>query len=119
MIKMRKHIIKNVFANKDNKGVHLPVAFTHIINNVQGQQMINKHSVVDITPLECYDMLDEAFATLEMIHYVKPTELFKTMYYYYLSPKEILVIKRFNKKALSVLLGNYYFDIQKSHCCTR
>lgn len=114
MIDMRKHIIKNVFANKDNKGVHLPVAFTHIINNVQGQQMINKHSVVDITPLECYDMLDEAFATLEMIHYVKPTELFKTMYYYYLSPKEILVIKRFNKKALSVLLETIILTYKKA-----
>ena len=114
MIKMRKHIIKNVFANKDNKGVHLPVAFTHIINNVQGQQMINKHSVVDITPLECYHMLDEAFATLEMIHYVKPTELFKTMYYYYLSPKEILVIKRFNKKALSVLLQTIILTYKKA-----
>ena len=114
MIKMRKHIIKNVFANKDNKGVHLPVAFTHIINNVQGQQMINKHSVVDITPLECYHMLDEAFATLEMIHYVKPTELFKTMYYYYLSPKEILVIKRFNKKALGVLLETIILTYKKA-----
>ena len=114
MIEMRKRIIRNVFANKDNKGVHLPVAFTHIINNVQGQQMINKHSVVDITPLECYDMLDEAFATLEMIHYVKPTELFKTMYYYYLSPKEILVIKRFNKKALSVLLETIILTYKKA-----
>ena len=114
MIEMRKRIIRNVFANKDNKGVHLPVAFTHIINNVQGQQMINKHSVVDITPLECYHMLDEAFATLEMIHYVKPTELFKTMYYYYLSPKEILVIKRFNKKALSVLLETIILTYKKA-----
>lgn len=114
MIEMRKRIIRNVFANKDNKGVHLPVAFTHIINNVQGQQMINKHSVVDITPLECYHMLDEAFATLEMIHYVKPTELFKTMYYYYLSPKEILVIKRFNKKALSVLLQTIILTYKKA-----
>ena len=114
MIDMRKSIIKNVFANKDNKGVHLPVAFMHIINNVQGQQMINKHSVVDITPLECYNMLDEAFEKLNMIHYVKPTELFKTMYYYYLSPKEILAIKRFNKKALAILLESIILTYKKA-----
>ena len=49
-------------------------------------------------------MIEDNYKILEGLYYAPPTELFKAMYYYYLSPKELLVIKRFNKKALTVLL---------------
>jgi DNA-directed RNA polymerase II subunit RPB1 len=104
MIKYRDDIVKNVFKMRDNKGVHMPVCFTHIINNVQGMQNITKNSMVDITPIDVYDMIEDKYKELESLHYVPPTELFKAMYYYYLSPKELLVVKRFNKKALTILL---------------
>ena len=104
MIKYRDDIVKNVFKMRDNKGVHMPVCFTHIINNVQGMQNITKNSMVDITPIDVYDMIEEKYKELESLHYAPPTELFKAMYYYYLSPKELLVVKRFNKKALTILL---------------
>ena len=104
MITKRDEIVKNVFKMRDNKNVHLPVCFTHIINNVQGMQHITKNSMVDITPLDVYDMIEDNYKILEGLYYAPPTELFKAMYYYYLSPKELLVIKRFNKKALTVLL---------------
>ena len=104
MIVSRKDIIENVFANQDNIVVHLPVAFSHIINNIQGQQHININSMVNITPYEAFEIIDNGFAQLEMITYVKPTALFKTLYYYYLNPKDLLMIKRFNRKALIVLV---------------
>ena len=104
MITKRDEIVKNVFKMRDNKNVHLPVCFTHIINNIQGMQHITKNSMVDITPLDVYDMIEDNYKILEGLYYAPPTELFKAMYYYYLSPKELLVIKRFNKKALTVLL---------------
>ena len=104
MIAKRDEIVKNVFKMRDNKNVHLPVCFIHIINNVQGMQHITKNSMVDITPLDVYDMIEDTYKILEGLYYAPPTELFKAMYYYYLSPKELLVIKRFNKKALTVLL---------------
>jgi DNA-directed RNA polymerase II subunit RPB1 len=104
MITKRDEIVKNVFKMRDNKNVHLPVCFTHIINNVQGMQHITKNSMVDITPLDVYDMTEDNYKILEGLYYAPPTELFKAMYYYYLSPKELLVVKRFNKKALTVLL---------------
>jgi DNA-directed RNA polymerase II subunit RPB1 len=104
MIAKRDDIVKNVFKMRDNKNVHMPVCFTHIINNVQGMQHITKNSMVDITPLDVFDMIEDNYKILEGLYYAPPTELFKTMYYYYLSPKELLVIKRFNKKALTVLL---------------
>jgi DNA-directed RNA polymerase beta' subunit len=104
MITKRDEIVKNVFKMRDNKNVHLPVCFTHIINNVQGMQHITKNSMVDITPLDVYDMIEDNYKILEGLYYAPPTELFKAMYYYYLSPKELLVVKRFNKKALTILL---------------
>jgi DNA-directed RNA polymerase II subunit RPB1 len=104
MIQYRDDIVKNVFKMRDNKGVHMPVCFTHIINNVQGMQNITKNSMVDITPIDVYDMIEDKYKELESLLYAPPTELFKAMYYYYLSPKELLVVKRFNKKALTILL---------------
>ena len=104
MIQYRDDIVKNVFKMRDNKGVHMPVCFTHIINNVQGMQNITKNSMVDITPIDVYDMIEDKYKELESLHYAPPTELFKAMYYYYLSPRELLIVKRFNKKALTILL---------------
>jgi DNA-directed RNA polymerase II subunit RPB1 len=104
MIENRNKIVKNVFNSKSEKVVRVPVAFAYIIQNIIGQQGINKNSLVDITMLEAYDMIEKAFAQLELIVFAPPTELFKVLYFYYLSPKDLLLNKRFNKKALEILL---------------
>ena len=103
ILSMRKDIVEKVFKFKDDKSVNLPVAFTYLISNIQGQQNINVNSMVDITPLEVFEMIEETYKELQQIYYIKPTELFKALYYYYLSPKELLMNKRFNKKALELL----------------
>jgi DNA-directed RNA polymerase II subunit RPB1 len=104
MINIRASIIKNVFKNKGDNIVNCPVAFAYIISNIQGQQGINANSMVDITPLEAFNMIEKTFEILEKNYYVKPTELFKTLFFYYLSPKDLLFVKRFNQAALVVLL---------------
>ena len=104
MIEQRETIIQRVFRNKNNDRVYLPVAFAHTINNVKGLQQINNNSIVDITPLEAFAMIEAAYKRMEGMHYCAPTQLFKAMYFYYLSPKDLLMVKRFNKKALTVLL---------------
>ena len=104
MIKNRDAIVKDIFNNRNNKTVHVPVAFKHIINNIQGQQYININSSVNITPLETFELIEMYFARLNKLHYTKPTELFKTLYYFYLSPKELLMTKKFNRKAIIILL---------------
>ena len=104
MIEARDSIVKNIFKNTDAKMVHIPVSFQHIINNIQGMQHINKNSMVDITPMEAYTLIEDNFKNLEMIVYAKPTELFKVMYYFHLSPKELLTVKRFNRKTIISLL---------------
>jgi DNA-directed RNA polymerase II subunit RPB1 len=104
MIEEREKVIQRVFRNKNTDRVFLPVAFAHTINNVKGLQQINNNSIVDITPLEAFAMIEAAYKRLESMHYCAPTQLFKVMYFYYLSPKDLLMVKRFNKKALTVLL---------------
>ena len=114
MIKMRDDIVLNVFKNRDNQKVKIPVCFSHLINNMQGLQQINKNSLVDITPMEVYDLLDNTFKSLSKLQYAPPTDLFKTMFYYYLTPRELLLVKRFNKKALESLMANIILMYKRS-----
>ena len=67
--------------------------------------------MVDITPLEAFELLDNTMASLNNNYYLKPNYLFKYLYYYYLSPTELLMIKRFNRKSLIQLLAKieYYY----------
>ena len=104
MVDNRHKIVKNVFNNKSDKVVRVPVAFAYIIQNIIGQQGINKNSLVDITMLETFNMIEQAFEQLKLIVFAPPTELFKVLYFYYLSPKDLLLNKRFNRKALEILI---------------
>lgn len=104
MIEARKNLIESVFRNKSENGVKMPVAFQYIIANIQGQLNLNSGSIVDITPLEAFDLIEEYMNRLKHMTYVAPTPLFETMYYYYLSPRDLIVVKRFHRKALVLLL---------------
>jgi DNA-directed RNA polymerase II subunit RPB1 len=114
MIQNRDLIVKNVFKNKSDSVVNCPVAFSYIINNVIGQQNINASSVTDLTPLEAFDMIEKCYSNLEKIRCAVPTALFKTLYFYYLSPKDLLFVKRFNKVALTVLLENVAVNYKRA-----
>lgn len=104
MIDHRKLVIESVFRNKDENMVKLPVSFANCVSNIQGQLSLGSNSIVDITPLEAFKMIETYFAKLQSIEMVKPGKLFEIMFYYYLSPKSLLVLKRFNKNALILLL---------------
>jgi len=104
MIDYRDEIVKKVFKYKDDHIVRCPVAFSYIINNVMGQQNINANSLVDITFLEAFELIENNYKKMEKIYYFPPKNLFKVLYYFYLSPRDILINKRFNKTALIILL---------------
>ena len=114
MIESRKEIIQYIFNNKGDSAVSAPVAFLHIINNIQGQTNLTSTSVVDITIVEAFELIEETYKNIEKIHYAPPTELFKTLYYYYLSPKDIILVKRFNKNALMLLLSKIILDYKRA-----
>ena len=104
MISYRDDIVDAVFHSKSENQIKLPVAFQNIIANIQGQLHLNANSIVDITPLEAFQMIEKYFKNLQKMEYVKPNSMFEVMYYYYLSPKDLLVNKRFHAKALTLLL---------------
>ena len=114
MVDLRNKIVKNVFNNKSERTVRVPVAFAYIIQNVIGQQGINKNSLVDITMLEAFEVIEKAFAKLESITLAPPTDLFKVLYFYYLSPKDLLINKRFNKKALDILIQTIILSYKRA-----
>ena len=104
MLLAREEIIKNIFKYKNENGIKLPVAFQSIITNVQGQLNLGSNTTVDITPFETFELIESYFNKIRDIYYVPPTQLFEIMYYYYLTPKDLLVTKRFHRKALVLLL---------------
>ena len=79
-----------------------------------GQQNINASSIVDITPLEAFEMIEDTYSNLEKIRCAVPTRLFKTLYYFSLSPKDLLIVKRFNRAALSVLLETISLNYKRA-----
>lgn len=114
MIQARDDIIKNIFKYKGDSMVSSPVAFALVVNNVQGQMNLTANSIVDITPLEAFEMIESTFANLEKIRCAPPTALFKVLYYFNLSPKELLIVKRFNKAALTLLLETIVVNYKRA-----
>jgi len=106
MIEARKNVIESVFNNKNENNVTVPVSFQSIIANTQGQLNLNSNSIVDITPLEAFELVEEYFNKLQRLTYVQPKSLFEVLYFYYLNPKDLLVNKRFHRAGLIMLLEN-------------
>jgi DNA-directed RNA polymerase II subunit RPB1 len=104
MINAREEIVEKIFKFKNDNMVRVPVAFQYIIENIKGQLGFDESSAVDVTPFEMYELLDEYYNKLSFMNYIKPTPLFEILYYYYLSPRNILILKRFHNKGLIYLL---------------
>ena len=113
MIEGRNKLVENVFNYENNQKVYIPVHFTRIINNIQKQQQLQSNSLVDITPFEVYELIETKLKQLKMA-FIKPTPLFNLLYNYNLSPKELLIMKRFNKNAIEILLDTIVVNYKKS-----
>ena len=112
LIDYRDEMVEKVFRFKDEKTIKAPIAFQHIIQNIQGQMNLSSNSAVDITPLEFINVCDETFAKLNKMFNV--TRLFEILFYFNLSPKEILIKKRFNKSAVTLLMEQIILNYKKS-----
>ena len=110
----RKLIIENVCKYRDNMKIYIPVHFNRLMNNIQHGLQITANFMIDITPLEVYKLLDHYYGLLEANESWKPTKLFKIAYYYYLSPKELLVFRKFNRKTIILLLETILYNFKKA-----
>ena len=116
MIEKRKELVEHVFKHSDNTIIHIPVHFKRIINNVANQVGFQSTSLVDITPLETYNLIMENYDSLSSINFAKPTELFKTAYLYFMSPTQLLSVFRFNKKGLHLLCAKINAEYKNALC---
>ena len=104
MILYRPLLVRNVFKNTNESKVYLPVSFANIINNIYNQMHLTKYSLIDISILEGMTLIEDKLHKLKALSYAPPNDLFKVMYYYYLSPVELFIKRRFNKHSLTYLL---------------
>ena len=104
IITNKDKIIKNIFNNQNETKVQLPVHFERLIENVAKQTNLSHLTKCDISPLQFYEKIDKCFDSLSS-YYVKPTALFKIMFYYSLTAKNILIKYRFNNESLIYLLN--------------
>lgn len=114
MLSQRDALMKNVFENENNTNVHCAVSFSTMIDNIKNNMMLQSNSLVDITLLEAYELIDKYFKNLSAFHYAAPNLLFELLYYYYLCPKQLLVVHRYNKNALIMLLENVMVQYKKA-----
>ncbi|MAP61388.1 MAG: hypothetical protein CMF82_00300 [Candidatus Marinimicrobia bacterium] len=114
MLMNQRRIIEDVYNCCGVDKIRCPVAFQHIIENVK-QQMFNDTLLVDITIMDAIEMIDNVYDNiLCKFEYNSPNELFKVMYYYYLNPKSLLVMKRFNRDSLVFLLDKIVYYYKKA-----
>jgi DNA-directed RNA polymerase II subunit RPB1 len=105
MIDSRKTLIEDVFRFKDDSGIKAPIHIERTIQTIQGNLNINANSLVDITPLEVFKMVEEMFHRIETIFTFMPMNTpWRILYYYYLSPKYLLQKRRFNRHGVQLLL---------------
>ena len=102
LLTTRDEIVKKVFKNLEIKNVVLPVSFANIIQNVKGNQ---EHNVmIDITPLEILDLLNSTYNNISGYNYIEDNKLFRALFYFYLSPKELIVTHRLCKRSIELLM---------------
>ena len=114
MIGYRDDLIKHVFKYEENITIHIPVHFNRIINNIQHQLNIQSNSLVNITPFELYQIIDETFSILKSHSLTAPTKLFEIAWYFFLTSKELLMMRRFNKKAIILLMETLTLNYHQS-----
>jgi len=104
-ITARDTIVANVLEGRDETSVRIPINFQRLIFNIKNQVGITASSMVDISPLDAFTMIEQTFAELETMRSQPPSELLRAAYFFYLSPKELLMTNRFNRAALVMLLA--------------
>ena len=115
MIENRKNLVEKVFNFRNENLVRLPVNFDQLIKSVHGQMEIDETFSVDITPLEAFRSIETNW--VRMMEYYPSNvenELFRILYEFYLSPKDLLVKYRFNKKTLDLLLDTIFVKYKQA-----
>jgi DNA-directed RNA polymerase II subunit RPB1 len=104
ILNVRDKVANNIFGMENIDKIHIPVNFVRITENIRRQCNIKNHSFVDITPNAAFELITNTFERFAS-KYQQPSKLFKFAYFYYLTPRLLLIEKRFHKQALILLLA--------------
>jgi len=115
-IEKREELLKYVFKNSNNTIINIPVNFKRIINYLSSELNLNINSMVNITPLELFKIIDSALDDMDNIHFAQPTELFKLAFRFFLTPKNLLLINKFNRKGIELLIAKIKSEYMNSLC---
>lgn len=106
MVRQRDEVVSDIFASKSEDSVLTPVNIPALMSMIQGQLNLSNKILLDITPLEMVNMCESTFNKIkEQFPYNPPTSLFETLFWFYLSPRELMQ-RRFHSAALNVLLDS-------------
>lgn len=100
----RDAIVRHVFRFRGGSTVHLPVNFAAILAEVGGQMQL-EHRLLDLTPLEAMQLVEELDDKLVQIHCGFRNPLFTACLHFWLNPKELLLEQRFHRAALVQVLA--------------
>ena len=115
MVKRRVEVVTHVFAFSNDTVIRVPVAFQFLVGNVVGQYKLTAATKVDITPLETFQLLDKYYKFCSSVgRNFEPSLLFKTAYYFFLSPAVLLGKHHFTKAALVFLLETVLMQYEKA-----
>ena len=114
MIGWRDDVVSRVFNHRDDDSVRVPVSFEHIIANIKGQLDTTNH-VVDITPLEAFEMVEACYQNIrDWSPCVPNNELFLALFHFYLCPKDLLFVHRFGRTAMTLLLETVFLRTKQA-----
>lgn len=114
MIEARDNIVANVLEGRDETTIRVPINFQRLIFNIKNQVGITASSMVDLSPMDVFTMIEATYRELETLRSQPPTQLLRTAYFFYLSPKELLMTNRFNRAALVMLLTAIVVSYKKA-----
>ena len=66
IIDKRDELAKYVFKYQNNSNVNIPVHFNRIIENIKNNLRIKSNFFVDITPIELYKQIEDAYENIEL-----------------------------------------------------
>lgn len=120
ILEQRKHIAKNIMQdlfNDEQLNTKSPVHFKHSIGFVINQAGVNANTIVDVTPLEVLQKLRACYGKIDrgaQYSYLPSNELFRLLFFHYLSPKQLVLNYHMNEITLDILLDYILLTYKKA-----
>ena len=112
LIQSRNDLIEKVYMNQHKDKIYMPIHFVNLIQSVKDRFHINSYSISNITPLEAYVYIENAYETLYRLF--QPCEKFKIVYKFYMNPFYLIHEHKYHSDAIEYLCETIKHLYQKS-----